>query len=97
MYPMSTLPKSSTIVKPTVGKGELRFFFFLRIFYIVCNERSEISMSTKELNVLMAVTIGSIAIGTTVIYRKIDAIRHKICSQNYWFYIGTDGKRHDLI
>lgn len=54
-------------------------------------------MSTKELNVLMAVTIGSIAIGTTVIYRKIDAIRHKICSQNYWFYIGTDGKRHDLI
>lgn len=28
MYPTNTLPSLNTTVKPTVGKGELRFFFF---------------------------------------------------------------------
>lgn len=54
-------------------------------------------MSNKKFIFLIAATIGSIAIGTTVIYRKIDALRAGICNQMHWYYKGTDGKFHDYI
>lgn len=54
-------------------------------------------MSIKKYMLLIAVTIGSVAIGTMVIYRKIDALRRGICSRMQWYYKGTDGKYHDLI
>lgn len=54
-------------------------------------------MTNKKFYVLLAGTLGSIAIGTAVIYRKIDAFRRGICHQKQWYYMGTDGKYHDLI
>lgn len=54
-------------------------------------------MSIKKFIFLIAATIGSIAIGTTVIYRKIDALRHGICNRMQWYYKDSDGKFHDLV
>lgn len=55
------------------------------------------SMSNTKFVILLASTIGAVAVGTTVIYYKIDTLRHNICRQMGWMYKGMDGQYLDLI
>lgn len=41
-------------------------------------------MCDKQSYTFLAITLCGIAIGTTVIYRKIDKLRIGICRKNYW-------------
>lgn len=54
-------------------------------------------MSNTKFVILLASTIGAVAVGTTVIYYKIDTLRHNICRQMGWMYKGMDGQYLDLI
>lgn len=57
----------------------------------------DISMSNTKFIILLASTVGAVAVGTTVIYYKIDVLRHNICRQMGWMYKDMNGQYHDLI
>ena len=54
-------------------------------------------MSNTKFIILLASTLGAIAVSTMAIYYTIDALRHNICRQMGWMYKGMDGQYHDSI